>query len=79
MKTANQIRKREHSNSASGPDYFGFSNATVAKMIQDLPNVDKCTSYIIQRFEEPNVGANKDLDLANVKSYMDSEMLGKDV
>ncbi|CAO3575022.1 unnamed protein product [Mortierella alpina] len=55
VKTANQIRRREHSNSASGPDYFGFSNATVAKMIQDLPNVDKCTSYIIQRFEEPSL------------------------
>ncbi|KAF9989242.1 hypothetical protein BGZ75_007064 [Mortierella antarctica] len=54
VKTANQIRRREHSNSASGPDYFGFSNATIAKMIQDLPNVDKCTSYIMQRFEEPS-------------------------
>ncbi|KAF9954489.1 hypothetical protein BGZ72_004566 [Mortierella alpina] len=52
VKTANMIRRREHSNSASGPDYFGFSNATIAKIIQDLPNVDKCTSYIMQRFEE---------------------------
>ncbi|KAG0213580.1 hypothetical protein BGX28_003997 [Mortierella sp. GBA30] len=57
VKTANQIRKREHSNSASGPDYFGFSNATIAKMIQDLPDVDKCTSYIMQRFEEPSIKA----------------------
>ncbi|KAI8598619.1 F/Y rich C-terminus-domain-containing protein, partial [Dissophora ornata] len=52
VKAANAIRKRDHSNSASGPDYFGFSNATIAKMIQDLPNVDKCQSYIMQRFEE---------------------------
>ncbi|KAG0209814.1 hypothetical protein BGX31_002044 [Mortierella sp. GBA43] len=54
VKAANAIRKREHSNSASGPDYFGFSNATIAKMIQDLPNADKCSSYIMQRFEEPS-------------------------
>ncbi|KAK3813148.1 MAG: hypothetical protein J3Q66DRAFT_347526 [Benniella sp.] len=52
VKTANSIRKRDHSNSASGPDYFGFSNATIAKMIQDLPDADKCKSYIMQRFEE---------------------------
>ncbi|KAG0360960.1 hypothetical protein BC939DRAFT_481344 [Gamsiella multidivaricata] len=54
VKAANAIRKRDHSNSASGPDYFGFSNATIAKMIQDLPNADKCESYIMQRFEEPS-------------------------
>ncbi|KAF9583427.1 hypothetical protein BGW38_009498 [Lunasporangiospora selenospora] len=54
VKAANLIRKRDHSNSASGPDYYGFSNATIAKMIQDLPNADKCPSYIMQRFEEPS-------------------------
>lgn len=52
MKAANAIRKRDHSNSASGPDYFGFSNATIAKMIQDLPNADKCSTYVMQQFEE---------------------------
>lgn len=55
VKTANAIRKRDHSNSASGPDYFGFSNATIAKMIQDLPHADECKSYVMQRFEEPTV------------------------
>ncbi|KAI8600368.1 F/Y-rich N-terminus-domain-containing protein [Dissophora ornata] len=58
VKAANLIRKRDHSNSASGPDYFGFSNATIAKMIQDLPNADKCKSYIMQRFEEPSAKAS---------------------
>ncbi|KAF9579941.1 hypothetical protein BGW38_003594, partial [Lunasporangiospora selenospora] len=58
VKMANTIRRRDHSNSASGPDYFGFSNATIAKMIQDLPKVDKCTSYIMQRFEEPSSSAS---------------------
>ena len=28
VRIVNQIRKREHSNSASGPDYFGFSHPT---------------------------------------------------
>ncbi|KAK3845323.1 MAG: hypothetical protein J3R72DRAFT_40776 [Linnemannia gamsii] len=52
VKAANAIRKRDHSNSASGPDYFGFSNATIAKMIQDLPNAEKCSTYVMQQFEE---------------------------
>ncbi|KAI9506137.1 F/Y rich C-terminus-domain-containing protein, partial [Coemansia spiralis] len=52
LRTVNQIRHREHSNSASGPDYFGFSHPTIAKMIQDLPGADRCRSYIMQRFVE---------------------------
>ncbi|KAJ1952955.1 hypothetical protein EC988_003273, partial [Linderina pennispora] len=52
LRTVNQIRHREHSNSASGPDYFGFSHPTIAKMIQDLPGADKCRSYVMQRFVE---------------------------
>ncbi len=34
----------------SGPEYFGFSNPTISKLIQELPNVDKCTSYIKKEF-----------------------------
>lgn len=49
IRVANALRKREHSNSASGPDYFGFSHPTVAKLIQDLPNVDKCENYVMQQ------------------------------
>ncbi|KAF9167604.1 hypothetical protein DFQ26_003947 [Actinomortierella ambigua] len=52
VKAANEIRKRDHSNSASGPDYFGFSNPTIAKLIQELADADKCEHYIMQRFEE---------------------------
>jgi hypothetical protein len=51
VREANAIRRREHSNSASGPDYFGFSQATIRKMIQDLPNAHKCKNYQIQEFE----------------------------
>ncbi|KAJ1914947.1 hypothetical protein H4219_004560 [Mycoemilia scoparia] len=52
VKVVNQIRQRDHSNSASGPDYFGFSHPTIAKMIQDLPGVDKCRNYVLQKFVE---------------------------
>ncbi|CAG8615388.1 9911_t:CDS:2 [Acaulospora colombiana] len=51
VREANAIRHRDHSNSASGPDYFGFSQATIRKMIQDLPNAYKCKNYVIQNFE----------------------------
>ncbi|ORX90275.1 hypothetical protein K493DRAFT_230976 [Basidiobolus meristosporus CBS 931.73] len=50
VKVANAIRKRDHSNSASGPDYYGFSHPTIAKMIQDLPDTDKCKNYVWQEF-----------------------------
>ncbi|KAJ1887373.1 hypothetical protein LPJ66_009152 [Kickxella alabastrina] len=52
LRTVNRIRQREHSNSASGPDYFGFSHPTIAKMIQDLHGADRCPSYIMQNFVE---------------------------
>lgn len=51
VREANAIRHRDHSNSASGPDYFGFSQATIRKMIQDLPNATRCKNYVIQHFE----------------------------
>jgi hypothetical protein len=44
----NLTRNREHSNSASGPDYFGLSHGTIMKLIQELPNADKCTNYTHQ-------------------------------
>ena len=34
VKAANKIRNKEHSNSASGPDYFGFTQPTIRKLIQ---------------------------------------------
>ncbi|KAH8555736.1 F/Y rich C-terminus-domain-containing protein [Umbelopsis sp. PMI_123] len=51
VRRANEIREREHSNSASGPDYYGLTHPTIAKMIQDLPNADKCRNYVWQEFE----------------------------
>ena len=46
VREANSIRHRDHSNSASGPDYFGFSQATI-------PRSSECTckNYVVQNFE----------------------------
>ncbi|KAI8871048.1 hypothetical protein GQ42DRAFT_162310 [Ramicandelaber brevisporus] len=38
--------------SVSGTDLFGFTHATIAKLIQDLPNADKCKNYQWQSFTE---------------------------
>ncbi|RHZ88015.1 hypothetical protein Glove_26g108 [Diversispora epigaea] len=51
IKQANSIRNRKHSNAASGPDYFGLSQPTIRKMIQELPNAEKCKNYAFQVFE----------------------------
>jgi hypothetical protein len=52
VRLANKVRNREHSNSASGPDYFGFSHPIIAKLIQELPNAERCRHYVMQQFEE---------------------------
>ncbi|OAD02452.1 hypothetical protein MUCCIDRAFT_111836 [Mucor lusitanicus CBS 277.49] len=52
VRKANEIRQRDHSNSASGPDYYGLKHPTIAKMIQDLPGAAELKDYIWQEFEE---------------------------
>lgn len=34
----------------SGPEYFGFSHPSIAKLIQELPNSDKCLAYKAKEF-----------------------------
>lgn len=48
MREVNRVRNKEGSNSASGPDYFGYSNPTILKLIQELPNARKCANYVWQ-------------------------------
>eukprot|EP01090_Pellita_catalonica_P016153 TRINITY_DN4558_c0_g1_i1.p1 TRINITY_DN4558_c0_g1~~TRINITY_DN4558_c0_g1_i1.p1 ORF type:complete len:541 (+),score=110.11 TRINITY_DN4558_c0_g1_i1:94-1716(+) len=36
----------------SGPEMFGFSHATIAKLIQDLPGADLCERYVARDFVE---------------------------
>lgn len=76
VRRSNEIRSREHSNSASGPDYYGFKHPTIAKMIQDLPGTDKLRYYVAQNFEEMEPRAAKGVMAAAVKKRSNIEQLG---
>lgn len=52
VRAANHIRNRQHSNSVSGPDFFGLGQNTIKKLIQELPNADKLRDYVWQHFWE---------------------------
>lgn len=51
FKAAASIRAKEAGNSASGPDFYGFSNNTIAMMIETLPGVENCLNYQKKNFE----------------------------
>jgi hypothetical protein len=38
----------------SGPEMFGFSHPTIAKLIQELPNAELCDRYVFQEFAPSN-------------------------
>ncbi|KAI7879020.1 FYRN-domain-containing protein [Lichtheimia hyalospora FSU 10163] len=76
VRRSNEIRSREHSNSASGPDYYGFKHPTIAKLIQDLPGTDKLRYYVAQNFEEMEPRAAKGVMAAAVKKRSNIEQLG---
>ncbi|KAF7327789.1 hypothetical protein MKEN_00358700 [Mycena kentingensis (nom. inval.)] len=52
VKQANAIRHRRHSNSVSGPDFFGLNQNTIKHLIQELPNADRLRDYVGQHFLE---------------------------
>ena len=76
VRRSNEIRHREHSNSASGPDYYGFKHPTIAKMIQDLPNAYKLRHYVRQNFEEMEPRAAKGVMAAAQKKRGNLEQMG---
>lgn len=51
FKAAAAIRGKDASNSASGPDFYGFSNNTIAMLIETLPGVENCLNYQKKNFE----------------------------
>ncbi|SAM04984.1 hypothetical protein [Absidia glauca] len=51
VRQAFKVRGLSYNHNPVGPDFFGLRKNTIAKMIQDLPNVDKCMQYIWQTFE----------------------------
>lgn len=52
VKQANAIRNRQHSNSVSGPDFFGLGQNTIKHLIQELPGADRLKDYVWQHFSE---------------------------
>ncbi|EGN94045.1 hypothetical protein SERLA73DRAFT_97431 [Serpula lacrymans var. lacrymans S7.3] len=52
VKQANAIRNRQHSNSVSGPDFFGLGQNTIKHLIQELPGADRLRDYVWQNFVE---------------------------
>jgi hypothetical protein len=52
VKRANQIRNRQHSNSVSGPDFFGLGQNTIKHLIQELPGANRLRDYVWQNFME---------------------------
>ncbi|KAI8874745.1 hypothetical protein K501DRAFT_339086 [Backusella circina FSU 941] len=76
VRRSNEIRHREHSNSASGPDYYGFKHPTIAKMIQDLPGTRQLSHYVWQHFEEMEPRAAKGVMAAAEKKRDNLELMG---
>ncbi|OCH87731.1 hypothetical protein OBBRIDRAFT_837161 [Obba rivulosa] len=52
VRAANQVRNRQHSNSVSGPDFFGLGQNTIKHLLQELPNAEKLKNYVWQHFVE---------------------------
>jgi hypothetical protein len=52
VRSANHVRNRQHSNSVSGPDFFGLGQNTIKHLIQELPGADKLKDYVWQNFVE---------------------------
>lgn len=52
VRAANIIRNRQHSNSVSGPDFFGLGQNTIKHLIQELPGADRLKDYVWQNFVE---------------------------
>lgn len=52
VRSANHIRERQHSNSVSGPDFFGLGQNTIKHLIQELPGARNLKDYVWQHFVE---------------------------
>lgn len=51
VRKVNEAKNKGHMSSASGPEYFGFGNPTIARLIQEMPNAVKCKNYIMQPYQ----------------------------
>ncbi|KAJ3014228.1 UNVERIFIED_CONTAM: hypothetical protein HDU68_000380 [Siphonaria sp. JEL0065] len=51
FKAAYALRNRDHASGLSGPEFFGFTQGIVTKVIQELPNARLCKNYVWQEFQ----------------------------
>ncbi|KIY46716.1 hypothetical protein FISHEDRAFT_66325 [Fistulina hepatica ATCC 64428] len=61
VKQANAIRNRQHSNSVSGPDFFGLGQNTIKHLLQELPNANKLRDYVWQHYIEGGYPSDRPL------------------
>ncbi|KAH9035589.1 hypothetical protein EDB84DRAFT_1588104 [Lactarius hengduanensis] len=50
VRAADHVRNRRHSNSVSGPDFFGLRQNTIRHLIQELLGADRLRDYVWQNF-----------------------------
>ncbi|KAI9481146.1 MAG: hypothetical protein EXX96DRAFT_502625 [Benjaminiella poitrasii] len=77
VRRAFAIRNMGYGHNPVGPDFFGLRKNTIAKMIQDLPDADKCKNYIWQNFEAMNNTKGKSVRRTNPRpstSYSSSSV-----
>lgn len=67
MRRAFAIRNMDYGHNPVGPDFFGLRKNTIAKMIQDLPDADKCKNYIWQNFEAMSNNKGKSVRRTNTR------------
>ncbi|KAI8642376.1 hypothetical protein BD408DRAFT_416686 [Parasitella parasitica] len=67
VRRAFAIRNMDYGHNPVGPDFFGLRKNTIAKMIQDLPNADKCKNYIWQNFEAMSNNKGKSVRRTNTR------------
>lgn len=77
FKAAAALRGKDSSNSASGPDFYGFSNNTIAMLIETLPGVENCLNYQRKNFEvlPPPIGGRR---LSVSKADLDVDVEGEE-
>ncbi|RCH81684.1 hypothetical protein CU098_003296, partial [Rhizopus stolonifer] len=67
VRRAFAIRNMDYGHNPVGPDFFGLRKNTIAKMIQDLPDADKCKNYIWQNFEVMSSNKGKSVRRTNTR------------
>ena len=60
--------------SVSGPEYFGYANPVILKLIQDLPNAEKCTRFTRKIFK-PKTSKMIESDEINCNSSRRAEII----